>query len=145
MSGRLVCEFEVPGRAVPERKRQVPPRGAFRGARVDTQDAKDYKALVKLAASQAMRQRGLGPSPEAVAVDIEVWRERPKSWPKRRRWPTTKPDIENQVKLVADALSGIVYADDAQICDLQATKRLCEDGEGPRLWVRVTRLEPGDP
>ena len=138
----LVCEFTVPGRAVPERKRQVPPRGAFRGARVDTEDAKAYKSLVTLCASQAMN--GRPPEQGPVCLEVHVWREKPASWPKSRQWPTTKPDVENQVKLVADVLTGLAYRDDAQVCDLRAVKRLCPSWRGPGLWVRVTRIGAED-
>lgn len=141
MTGRLVCEFVVPGRAVPERKRQVPPRGSFHGSRVDTPEAKDYKALVKLAAAQAMN--GKPPETGAVRLDIRVARARPASWPKRRQCPTTKPDVENQVKIIADALNGIAYVDDAQICVLMAEKYLSGDGaEQVAVWVHALEADP---
>lgn len=53
----------------------------------------------------------------------------PASWPKYRReaamtgWPkTTKPDSDNIWKLVADALNGIAYRDDALIADAAVAK-----------------------
>ena len=36
--------------------------------------------------------------------------------------PTKKPDIDNIVKVVADALNGIAYADDKQIVSLVVEK-----------------------
>jgi len=54
-----------------------------------------------------------------VELVVVFYRPRPKSWPKRRRHITTSPDVSKLLRAVEDALSGIVYVDDAQIvCDL---------------------------
>jgi Holliday junction resolvase RusA-like endonuclease len=68
-----------------------------------------------------------GPLSLDMAITVAV----PPSWPKRRRdlalagaiAPTGKPDLDNCVKLVADALNGIVWADDKQIVRMVAGKR----------------------
>ena len=46
-----------------------------------------------------------------------------------------KRDLDNQNKLVLDALSGIVYADDNQISSLHLTRAY--DAERPRVEVTV--------
>ena len=52
----------------------------------------------------------------------------PKSWSKSRRslsdrrLHTSKPDLDNLVKAVLDALNGIAYADDAAIAAVMAEK-----------------------
>lgn len=142
MSDRLICEFSVPGRAVPERKRQVPPRGAFRGARVDTEDAKAYKALVKLAAAQAM-----GGSPPADGPLRLEWREhrrRASGYRKRDIYPTKRPDCTNLQKLLEDAMTGVVWQDDSQVC-VQLGAKVFDDGPGPRVRVEVRALEADTP
>lgn len=40
----------------------------------------------------------------------------------RRFWKTSRPDIDNLVKQVSDALNGIVWRDDAVVCSLSADK-----------------------
>jgi len=55
----------------------------------------------------------------------------PKSWAKLKQMqaqqgeirPTTTPDIDNLIKLVGDALNGVIYLDDKQIVEVQAVKR----------------------
>lgn len=49
--------------------------------------------------------------------------------------PLKKPDMDNIVKVVADALNGLAYHDDTQICSLTATK-VYGQGEGLRVLVR---------
>jgi Holliday junction resolvase RusA-like endonuclease len=56
--------------------------------------------------------------------------EIPKSWPKKRREAATrgevypgKPDIDNIVKIVADALNGVCFEDDAQVIEVVARKK----------------------
>lgn len=54
----------------------------------------------------------------------------PKSWPKWKREaalrrhirPSSKPDIDNLVKFVLDALNGLWWSDDARICELISAK-----------------------
>lgn len=45
-----------------------------------------------------------------------------------------KVDADNLAKTAADALNGVVYVDDSQVCLLLAQKRY---GEEAQLWVRV--------
>ncbi len=50
--------------------------------------------------------------------------------------PTKKPDTDNVIKVVADALNGIAYRDDAQIVDTVCRKYFSEE---PRVEVTLTR------
>lgn len=49
------------------------------------------------------------------------------------KWKTTRADLDNCIKIVADALNGVIYYDDAQICEVLAQKQF-----GPRPGVTVT-------
>jgi hypothetical protein len=61
----------------------------------------------------------------------------PESWSKKRRatalWKSSKPDADNIAKLIKDALSTVVYVDDAQIAELTVQKVY-----GPIAGVTVT-------
>lgn len=48
-----------------------------------------------------------------------------------------KRDLDNQNKLLLDALSGIVYGDDSQICELHLFRAY--DAQHPRAVVTVTQ------
>lgn len=52
--------------------------------------------------------------------------------------PTKKPDADNVVKSIADALNDIAYKDDTQIVDCQVRKFYSET---PRVEVRIIQIE----
>lgn len=54
-------------------------------------------------------------------------------------WHYVKPDTSNLCKLIEDALSEVVWVDDARICRLVAEKVY---GLEPRTEVSVSKLEP---
>lgn len=85
---------------------------------------------------------------EPVAVEVLAVYKIPKAMPKGRKAeimaeaipPTVKPDIDNIIKVVMDALNGVAYKDDAAVAFVTGAKMYDPDGE--RLMVRVT--EAGD-
>lgn len=52
-------------------------------------------------------------------------------------WHTSRPDLDNIVKAVLDALNGIVFDDDSAVCELVASKKY--DGE-ERVEVQVNNV-----
>ncbi len=67
-----------------------------------------------------------GPLAVKVGINVAI----PQSWSKKKResaesgtiLPTGKPDLDNSVKLLCDALNGVLWRDDAQIVDLTVRK-----------------------
>lgn len=62
--------------------------------------------------------------------------------PGRPKWnvPAVRPDLDNYVKCLKDALNGVVWADDALICRLQASKLYDLTGAGPRIELMIEEL-----
>lgn len=52
--------------------------------------------------------------------------------------PTKKPDMDNIIKIVADALNGIAYYDDCQIVQCKVEKFYTMD---PRVEIEIQELE----
>lgn len=75
---------------------------------------------------KVLARRQLPPGFELYTKPIEVKMVfhfvRPKTVPKLRIYPTTKPDIDNLSKALADALNGLVWKDDSIIYSLTAIK-----------------------
>ena len=103
-----------------------------------------YEGLVAMAAQQAMADSG--PFSCAVQVEIDAVHTVPASWSKKKRdqalsgamHPTTKPDIDNIVKAIADGGNGVAWVDDKQIARLVVVRRY---GATPGVHVRVAALE----
>ena len=50
------------------------------------------------------------------------------------------PDLSNLVKAIEDALQGLVFVDDCQICKLEAKKVYAAKGEEPGVEVAVWKI-----
>jgi Holliday junction resolvase RusA-like endonuclease len=96
------------------------------------------EALVREAGQRAMVQAP--PLEGALHMSLTVYVTRPVSWSKRqvaeKPIPTGKPDLDNIVKLIGDALNGVCYWDDSQIASLQVHRQFSEDGERCEVTIR---------
>jgi Holliday junction resolvase RusA-like endonuclease len=81
--------------------------------------------------------RGFKKSSEPLMLVVTVQKIRPRSVPKKRIYPTQKPDVDNYAKLVMDACNGILWQDDSQVVTLLASKIYAEE-EG--VWIGVSEL-----
>ena len=124
----MIVHFQIPGRP----KSKGRPR--FGNGRTYTPAAtQNQEAFIKILATQAMGDLARCADPVAVTIDIAI--SPPKSMPKRQRdealcgllRPAKKPDCDNIVKLISDALNGIVWVDDSQVVDLVVKKRYAAD------------------
>ena len=126
-SGRNVLEFVVGGIPAPQGSK----RAFVRGGRVSLVEScarvKPYRAHIALTASHA---RTGAPTGLRVGIGIAFVFARPKSHytskgALRAGAPSHpgKPDIDKLCRAVLDALTGILYHDDAQVVSLNASKR----------------------
>lgn len=120
--------FTVPGEPVGKGRPRAFRMGA--GIRMHTPEkTARYENLVALAARQAMA--GRAPFASAVSVTVELFTTPPSSWSNKKRGealagairPTTKPDLDNVLKAIADACNGIVFIDDKQVVSVTMWKR----------------------
>ena len=103
---------------------------------------KIYEGHIALVAQESMKSERKDICSSPVQVNMYIYVPIPQSWSKIKRsralndeeYPTTKPDVDNVVKGVLDALNGIVFEDDKQVVDLCVIKRY---SDRPRVEVRV--------
>jgi Holliday junction resolvase RusA-like endonuclease len=108
---------------------------------------KPWQKTVRQVAKGAMLREREPPIEGPVSVEMRFYRKRPKSHHtgtgkpsaefNRHPWPTSKPDVLKLARGVEDALTGIVYKDDAQIVWEKLYK---EWGEPEGVRVNVTPL-----
>ena len=114
----------------------------------------DAEKLIRLAYQEAvLRERIDQPRidrPKRVSVTITAIYPIPKSWPKYMRVaaaagqivPAVKPDIDNVIKLVLDALNGFAYEDDSQVSAVQGEKLYAyETAPSPGLIIDVEAIQ----
>lgn len=108
----------------------------------DPEKSRNYKAYVRLLATQAMKDSGFTMIEGPCCLSIDAYFEVPKSKSKKFReaalsgleYPTKKPDLSNIIKGIEDALNGLAYKDDALIVRLNTVKLYSEI---PRVEVSL--------
>ena len=120
----------VPG----EPKGKGRPRFA-QGHAYTPQTTRDYENAIQTA---YRIQCGNYKFPDNANLKLEIWAyfKVPKSARTAEKYammndeimPTKKPDADNILKIVADALNGIAYSDDKQIIEMHVSKRYNDEG-----------------
>lgn len=135
-----MISFTIPGKPVAKGRHKTGKWGMY-----TPKETVNAEAFIKMIALEAMNKAGHkiieGPAKLIMGMIYPI----PKSWSKKKRlqaiqgtiWPTVKPDVDNAEKLVSDALNGIVWVDDKQVCIVEKAKVY---GENPRVEVTIAEL-----
>ena len=142
MSGRKV-KFTIPGEPVAQGRPRSSTRGGFARA-YDPKKSKDAKGVIRMYAEDAMI--GQEPLSGPIAMVVKFGIALPKSQYRKRKpvqktWRVKKPDLDNLVKLVKDACSGVVFLDDNIIVRTVAEKIQCGQNEPPFTNVLFREVE----
>lgn len=137
--------FTVPGQPQGKGRPRFAVNGGYARAYTPERTA-SYENLVKLS---YQREYGQTMTAGALKMAIRAYYTMPSSWSKKRRlaalnreiYPVVKPDMDNIVKVICDALNGIAYLDDKQIVSLEMYKRY---DVAPRVEVLIeeVNIEP---
>lgn len=77
-----------------------------------------------------------------VDLRLEFVMLRPKATPKTRTPPAVKrPDLDKLTRAVFDGITGTLIADDSQVVNLRASKRIANIGEPSGVHITL-RIEP---
>ena len=86
-------------------------------------ESRDFKAVMHLLGQKVLAEAGEKPLEGAVSLFVRVYVAVPNGVSKKKReemlkgdvYPTKKPDVDNLLKAVMDALNGVWYKDDKQV------------------------------
>ena len=137
-----VIEFSVKGKPNAQMRHRTVNRPGFKGTYDPSKDAK--KDFLLMAHNKAPKEPLTGP----LGLTAIFYMPRPKnhfgtgkkaSFLKEDapEYYTNRPDCDNFCKLVMDALTGIFWRDDSQICQL-FTQKLYSDS--PRTYILIQTL-----
>lgn len=114
------------------------------GHAITPKDTVNYETLAHM---EYMKQCENFRFPEDAMLDmrIKAFYSIPKSKSKKVKEsmrkhivrPTKKPDMDNVIKIIADALNQVAYRDDTQIVDCQCRKFYSEE---PRVEVSIKQI-----
>lgn len=126
--------FEVRGLPIPQGSTRA---WVVNGKPIITSTAKGLGSWRRLVADVAQQFAPPDLWNGPIRLELTFGLPKPKSAPKTRRvWPDKRPDLDKLVRAVLDALTHIVFSDDAQIVELHATK---EYGP-PGVWIEIHRV-----
>jgi Holliday junction resolvase RusA-like endonuclease len=118
------------------------PRAFRRGNMVGFYDPKESKGW-KAEIAKAVKEKTPFPAGIPLILSVKFYLTKPKSV--KRLFPTVKPDIDNFVKAVMDALKD-VWGDDCQVIQLRASKQYANHGvcawrPGPGVWIAISEYK----
>lgn len=138
----MTLSFFVPGIPVPQGSQRSfiirPKYGKPRAGLVeDAKGLKPWRAQVAYFAQQAMRDANapgwFSREPLVLAVTFRL--PRPTALPRRITQHVRKPDLSKMVRAVEDALTAVVWGDDAQIVRHE-TEKVYDGRAGAQIEVR---------
>jgi crossover junction endodeoxyribonuclease RusA len=96
---------------------------SFRGRVVKSKEARDYQQAVSCLANVGASNGPPTLLTGAVGLELNFYR------------PQRRGDLDNRIKVLVDALQGIVYINDSQVSELHAF--LHDDKKSPRVEVNA--------
>lgn len=78
--------------------------------------------------------RGFKPFEQPIFMTICIYKSKPKSARKTDVYPSRKPDLDNYIKTVLDAMNTVVFKDDALVCEIRAQKAY---DSKPRIEIEI--------
>jgi len=105
-------------------------------------ESRNWKATAQAHMRRAMGKRSPFAGPVSVRIRAAFtcprsdWRKQPRPW----RYHAKRPDIDNCLKAIFDAATGVLWFDDSQVAELHATKSIAAQGVAPSVEIEVTEL-----
>ncbi len=136
----MIITFTIPGKPVAKGRHKTGKWGMY-----TPKETANAEAFIKMLAFEAMNKAKAKIIEGPVHLSMVITHPIPKAWSKKKRHqaiegnilPTVKPDIDNVEKLVSDALNGIVWVDDKQVCMVDKVKIY---GEIPQIGITIAEL-----
>ena len=130
--------ISVPGEPVAKARARVTSRGAY-----TPKKTRDWEKRAKTESMIVMA--GIKPFTGPVRLSVTLAFMIPDSWPKWKKEAakngqihhTIKPDGDNCLKAIKDAMNGIVYLDDSQVTET-ITRKIYS--QRPEVFARVTTI-----
>lgn len=139
----MIYRYVIPGPAVAQGRPRITTANGYPRA-YDPPKSRAYKQFVRACVMQQGRPEKLLTG--ALRVDTVEYRRIAASFRKAQRVeaaqgavrPITKPDMDNVEKAVWDALTGLVWKDDAQVVDGRRAKFYSTE---PRVEIEIEELK----
>lgn len=142
----MILDFEFQGEPVAKGRPKISMRGNFASA-YTPKKTRVAESWIKLQAQQQL-PKDFQPIKTPIVIMLYFTRKWPKAFylknqekqTKKRngKYPDVKPDLDNLIKTILDAMNGLVFEDDRQIISLYAEKRY---GDNPYTIAKIVSME----
>lgn len=144
----MILIFKIDGEPVPKGRPKFSTRGGYVKAYTPQKTA-EYEKKVADTFRDCFPDHKLIPRDVPLEVEVAIIKPIPKSFTKAQKkeakeqklFPTKKPDVDNYLKAIFDALNGVAWEDDAQIICASVGKFY---GEEPYASVSIREKERWD-
>lgn len=135
----IMIIITIPGKPMGKQR----PRVTKAGITYTPKETVSYENLIKYCYMQSYGDTTyVTPSNRPIKMRINAYFEIPKSTSKKKaelmraeiERPTKKPDVDNIVKIICDALNKLAYRDDSQIISCEVNKYYSDN---PRVEVEI--------
>ena len=139
----MKVSFIIPGEPVGKGR----PRFTTGGRTYTPEKTANYETLVKWAFQAVENKTVWHDAPLRLTVDayfkqpLSVSRLKHEAMNRGNIRPTKKPDADNILKIIADALNGLAYHDDAQIVEAVVRKWYAPLWAKPQVEVTIEEVE----
>lgn len=111
----------------------------------DPEKSRNYKEIVR---AEALSVKPAIPLGGPISLTVKIYRSIPKSFSKKKTEaakrgdirPITKPDLDNVIKGIKDALKSVIWRDDSQVVDFGKSGKWYSDV--PRVEIEITEATP---
>lgn len=137
----MQLSFFVPG--IPVAKGRPRARGFIRkngklGASMYTPDkTAHWENIVR---DRAIAYAPPEPIDKPIRLQMDFYMPKPKS-AKKRLYPSVRPDVDNLSKALMDAMNGIIWADDALVCQKHSSKYYATEPSQVGVSVEIKTME----
>lgn len=132
-------QVTVEGKPLPQGSKVAFLRGKKIVMKESAEGLKEWRDHVASTVSTHMQYRGLE-CLEKTPMEVRLIFAMPRT---KAMKPTDslamvqRPDIDKLERAILDALTGVVFKDDSQVCVVHKVKRRCAPGEPPNVFIEV--------
>lgn len=138
-------EIEVPVRRFHTHQASLQMRGRRGTGGYMSAEGRGYKGLIRRDVRNAMSAAGveapLFAAPDALSLQVDFRYAGVRKQAQPLAYRVQRPDLDNMLKLVKDAMEGLLFEDDAQLGRVVMQKLHVAGAQGHAIKIRVARLD----
>ena len=138
----IIAEFFIPGVPVAKGRPKFFRRGNFVGT-YTPEKTEAYESNLYAFVARYAQEKKITPIGGPISIRATFFMPRQKSHTAKQRispWHVSRPDTDNMVKALLDAINGIFFNDDSQVCSEYSAKIYATETQLPGIHLTIEDL-----